>query len=251
MTIKGRIPTPEGKTLLLQLDAVAAQQRRTALELRDPVLPLPSKRVRRLDALLHLSRTVAAHETAPAVAGDRPPITVLMTIDQLVALADTADLDADPLVGAHTTDNVGLPPSVVRQWLSDPDLQPLITDPTGRHTLGVGRTQRLAPPSLRQALALRDQGCAFPGCGEPPHLCDAHHIHPWWAGGPTDLSNLALLCHQHHALVEPGRDPRDQWHLRMSDDGVPEVVPPVRVDPLQRPVRHRYGTTLRPSCTDR
>ncbi len=247
MTIKGRIPTPEGRALLLQLDAVAAQQRRTALELRDPVLPLPSKRVRRLDALLHLSRTVAAHETAPAVAGDRPRITVLMTIDQFTTLAEQYDQDTDPVLGAHTPDGAMLPPSMVRRWLSDPDLQPLITDPTGRHTLGVGRTQRLAPPPLRQALALRDQGCAFPGCDEPPHLCDAHHIQPWWAGGPTDLTNLALLCHHHHALVEPAREPRDQWHLRLGDDGIPEVVPPIRVDPLQRPVRHRRYNTPPPS----
>ncbi len=248
MTIKGRIPTPDGKALLLQLDAVAAQQRRTALELRDPVLPLPSKRVRRLDALIHLSRTVAAHETAPAVAGDRPRITVLMTIDQFTTLAHQNDQDTDPTLGAHTPDGAVLPPSVVSRWLSDPDLQALITDPTGRHTLGVGRTQRLAPPPLRQALALRDQGCAFPGCDDPPHLCDAHHINPWWEGGPTDLTNLALLCHQHHALVEPGRERRDQWHLRLSDDGIPEVVPPIRVDPQQRPVRHRrYSTLARPS----
>ncbi len=248
MTIKGRIPTPEGTTLLLQLDAVAAQQRRTALELRDPVLPLPSKRVRRLDALIHLSRTVAAHETAPTVAGDRPRITVLMTIDQFTTLASEYNQHTDPVLGAHTTDGAVLPPSVVRRWLSDPDLQPLITDPTRRHTLGVGRTQRLAPPPLRQALALRDQGCAFPGCDEPPHLCDAHHIQPWWAGGPTDMTNLALLCHQHHALVEPGREPRDQWRLRLGDDGIPEVVPPIRVDPYQRPVRHRRHSTLaRPS----
>ncbi len=248
MTIKGRIPTPEGKTLLLQLDAVAAQQRRTTLELRDPVLPLPSKRVRRLDALVHLSRTVAAHEDAPAVAGDRPRITILMTIDQFTDLADPYTHATDPILGAHTPEGAVLPPSVIRRWLSDPDLQPLITDPTGRHTLGVGRTQRLAPPPLRQALALRDQGCAFPGCDEPPHLCDAHHIQPWWAGGRTELTNLALLCHQHHALVEPGREPRDQWHLRMGDDGIPEVVPPIRVDPRQRPVRHRrYNTLPRPS----
>ncbi len=248
MTIKGRIPTPEGKALLLQLDAVAAQQRRTALELRDPVLSLPSKRVRRLDALLHLSRTVAAHETAPVVAGDRPRITVLMTIDQFTDLAH--HYDVHPILGAHTPEGAVLPPSMVRRWLSDPDLQALITGPTGVQTLGVGRTQRLAPPPLRQALALRDGGCAFPGCDEPPHLCDAHHIQPWWAGGPTDLSNLALLCHQHHALVETGREPRDQWHLRMGDDGIPEVVPPVRVDPHQRPVRHRRflgGGRARPS----
>ena len=45
------------------------------------------------------------------------------------------------------------------------------------------------------------RGCTFPGCSRPPAWCDAHHVWHWCDGGPTDLSNLALLCPRHHTIV--------------------------------------------------
>jgi hypothetical protein len=35
---------------------------------------------------------------------------------------------------------------------------------------------------------------SWPGCDRPLAWCDAHHLHHWVDGGPTDLANLALLC---------------------------------------------------------
>jgi hypothetical protein len=67
--------------------------------------------------------------------------------------------------------------------------------------LDLGRTVRLATPKQVQALWIRDQGCTFPGCSRPPSWCDAHHVWHWCDGGPTDLSNLALLCPRHHTIV--------------------------------------------------
>ena len=67
--------------------------------------------------------------------------------------------------------------------------------------LDLGRTTRLVTPKLLQALWLRDRGCTFPGCSRPPSWCDAHHVRHWCDGGPTDLSNLALLCPRHHTIV--------------------------------------------------
>nr|WP_232421869.1 HNH endonuclease signature motif containing protein [Nocardioides sp. Iso805N] len=32
----------------------------------------------------------------------------------------------------------------------------------------------------------------------PATWCDAHHENPWSQGGPTDLTNAALLCGHHH-----------------------------------------------------
>ncbi|MBN2114806.1 MAG: HNH endonuclease, partial [Acidimicrobiia bacterium] len=53
-------------------------------------------------------------------------------------------------------------------------------------------------PALRKALELRDQHCTHPGCQIPARWCDAHHVVHWADGGTTDLSNLRLLCRQHH-----------------------------------------------------
>ncbi|MDR1807344.1 MAG: HNH endonuclease, partial [Propionibacteriaceae bacterium] len=75
-----------------------------------------------------------------------------------------------------------------------------------------------------------------------PADCQAHHIHPWWAGGPTKLSNLVLLCRHHHALIEPGRHPSPiQLTVTIAEDGIPEVArpgrPPERHQRFQAPVR--------------
>ena len=63
----------------------------------------------------------------------------------------------------------------------------------------VGARTRTIPAALRRALQHRDRGCRFPGCGL--RFTQAHHIQHWAEGGPTTLSNLALLCRRHHRSV--------------------------------------------------
>ncbi len=67
--------------------------------------------------------------------------------------------------------------------------------------LDVGRSTRTVPPHLRKAVIHRDRHCQFPGCGQPPARCDAHHLIHWSQGGPTALGNLKLLCKFHHLVV--------------------------------------------------
>lgn len=62
-----------------------------------------------------------------------------------------------------------------------------------------GRRRRTVSPALRRALLTRDRGCRFPGCGS--RFTEAHHIVHWADGGPTELSNLVLLCRRHHRAV--------------------------------------------------
>jgi hypothetical protein len=65
--------------------------------------------------------------------------------------------------------------------------------------LDVGRRTRTISTPLRRALARRDGGCQFPGCGL--RLCDAHHLQHWADGGKTKLENLIQLCRRHHRAV--------------------------------------------------
>jgi hypothetical protein len=80
-------------------------------------------------------------------------------------------------------------------------LLPPVLGGAPRQPLEVGRATRVVQPAQRAALAVRDGGCVFPGCERPLSWCDAHHLHHWVDGGPTDLSNLALLCRAHHRVV--------------------------------------------------
>jgi hypothetical protein len=80
--------------------------------------------------------------------------------------------------------------------------------------LDLGRSTRVVHPSQRAALAVRDGGCVFPGCDRPLAWCEAHHLWHWVDGGPTDLSNLAMVCRTHHRRVH-----EEGWQLTRGPDG--------------------------------
>ena len=111
-------------------------------------------------------------------------------------------------------------------------------DPDGR-VVEIGALTRTIPPALRRALHYRDRGCRFPGCERP--FGQGHHIRHWANGGPTTLSNLALLCRRHHRAVhEEGfqveRQPDGDLSFRRPDGRLlPESPPPapVPVDPVE------------------
>ncbi|MEJ7690838.1 MAG: HNH endonuclease signature motif containing protein [Nocardioidaceae bacterium] len=84
------------------------------------------------------------------------------------------------------------------------------------------------------ALAIRDQGCVFPGCERPAAWTEAHHIIAWADGGPTDINQGCLLCSFHHHLIHQG-----QWAVQMATDGTPEIIPPARIDGDRTPIRHQ------------
>ena len=102
----------------------------------------------------------------------------------------------------------------------------------------VGARTRTIPPALRRVLHHRDKGCRFPGCGRP--FGQGHHIRHWAHGGPTTLSNLALLCRRHHRAVhEEGyqveRLPDGELEFRRPDGrSLPDVPsqPSVAHDPV-------------------
>jgi len=132
-----------------------------------------------------------------------------------------------------------------RRLLCDADLMPAILGGASE-ILDVGRSQRLVTPAIRAALELRDGGCVFPGCNTPARDCEAHHIIPWRLGGPTSLSNLTLPCPHHHGILEPSDNPDDdRWRVELREDGIPQVIPPKRVDPQQRPRLHARFLTRR------
>jgi HNH endonuclease len=111
-------------------------------------------------------------------------------------------------------------------------------DADGRLT-EVGARTRTIPPALRRALLHRDHGCRFPGCGT--RFGQGHHIRHWAHGGPTTLSNLAMLCRRHHRAVheegyEVDRLPDGDLRFRHPDGRLlPDVPPPteVRGDPVE------------------
>ena len=108
---------------------------------------------------------------------------------------------------------------------------PVVFDAAGG-ILSYGQQRRLASCGQRHALAARDQGCSFPGCTRPPAWCEAHHVIPWYLGGPTALHNLCLLCAYHHRAFE-----RLGWQVNIVN-GVPQWTPPAWLDQDRKPVHN-------------
>jgi len=70
------------------------------------------------------------------------------------------------------------------------------------------------PLSLQHLIRLRQQRCAFPGCGRPADRCDLDHTVAYHRGGRTCECNLAPLCRRHHeAKQAPG------WRLEQDQPG--------------------------------
>jgi hypothetical protein len=84
-------------------------------------------------------------------------------------------------------------------------------DADGR-VVEVGARTRTIPPALRRALQHRDKSCRFPGC--TVRIAEGHHVRHWAHGGPTKLSNLALLCRRHHRAVH-----EEGYQLERLSDG--------------------------------
>lgn len=89
--------------------------------------------------------------------------------------------------------------------------------------LDAGEAQPAIPGHLRRAVAARHPaGCAFPGCDQPPAVCQVHHIIPRSRGGPTALRNLLPACAFHHLIVIH----RWGWELRLNSDGSTTAIGP-------------------------
>jgi hypothetical protein len=144
---------------------------------------------RRADALVEVCRRAAA-------AGGEAPTTAKAAV---VVTMDWNDLKGRTGAGTTLTGDL-LAPETVRRMACDASLIPAVLG-TKSELLDLGRTVRLVTPKLLLALCLRDRGCTFPGCSRPPAWCDAHHCLHWCDGGPTDLTNMALLCPRHHTIV--------------------------------------------------
>ncbi|HEX4015174.1 MAG TPA: DUF222 domain-containing protein [Frankiaceae bacterium] len=122
-----------------------------------------------------------------------------------------------------------LPAAAIRRMACDADVIPAVLGSESQ-VLDLGRRSRLASPSQRMAVVLRDGGCVFAGCDLPPSFCQVHHRDHWIDGGCTDQCNLDLLCLRHHHLCHEGG-----WRMSIGPDAqrTPYFHPPRGGRPLK------------------
>src|SRR5437867_513043 len=197
VVIRGRL-APEVGALLVQALAAARealyQQRRASVSAEthspDVSAETPTMAQQQADALGLLAETALHSGIDPGAPGER--YQVVVHVDAPV-LADPDALGQSVLEdGAHVSAETS------RRLACDASRVVMRHAPDGQ-VVEVGARTRTIPPALRRVLHHRDRGCRFPGCGLP--FGQGHHIRHWAHGGPTTLSNLALLCRRHHRAV--------------------------------------------------
>ena len=235
VVLRGRLAPEVGALLLRALDTAreTLYQRRRASEavlpVGDSASEAPTRAQQQADALALLAETALHHELDPGAPGER--YQVVVHVDAAV-LADPdapgqSVLEDGPHVSAETS----------RRLACDASRVVMRHDSAGR-VVEVGARTRTIPPALRRALQHRDRNCRFPGC--TVRVGQGHHVRHWAQGGPTTLSNLALLCRRHHRAVhEEGyqiaRLPDGALEFRRPNGWLlPEVPPPAAVpaDPV-------------------
>ncbi|TCI95948.1 HNH endonuclease signature motif containing protein [Aeromicrobium sp. IC_218] len=170
----------------------------------------------------------------PQAGGVAATVTISMEHDALVRDLGRAMLSTD----------TGLSASQARRLACNAGLIPVVLGGASQ-PLDVGQQRRLHDRSQRIALTKRDGGCSWKGCDRPPGWCEAHHLKPWSEGGDTSIDNGALFCFFHHHLLHDS-----DWSARLAMDGVVEVIPPPRIDPRQRPLRHARHVKHRPRVVE-
>ena len=129
-------------------------------------------------------------------------------------------VDYDTLTGrlknAGLIDGTPIDIDNLRHIACDAGIVPAIFAADGQ-PLYMGRKQRATTAAQKLALIARDKQCV--GCGMRASACDAHHIIWWDDGGPTDISNLVLLCPKCHKKVHKHgytvtRDSTGRYRLR-------------------------------------
>ena len=178
---------------------------------------------RRADALVELCDRVMREGTLPAQGGQPTQLVITTRLETIRDGLGVAGDDSGAPLSANT----------VRRMACDAAILPAVLNGGGQ-VLDVGRTRRLFTGPLRRALAIRDRGCAFPGCDRPVRWTDGHHIISWLNGGTTDVDNGVLVCRVHHGLVHDANG----WQVRLGTDKLPEFIPPPWIDPDQRPLRN-------------
>ncbi len=220
VVVRGRLE-PDAGALLVQALAAAreklyqrARADETVRDLNDPAAEPPTMAQQQADALSLLAESALHHELDPGAPGER--YQVVVHVDAAV-LADPDQpgqsvLEEGARVSAETS----------RRLACDASRVVMRHDEEGR-LLDVGARTRTIPPALRRALHHRDRGCRFPGCGG--RFTQGHHLRHWAQGGPTTLSNLALLCRRHHRAVheegyQVAREPDGALCFRRPDGRV-------------------------------
>ena len=224
VTIRGCLSPEAGALLLKALTAAREalyrrERARNADAQADVSGEPPTMAQQQADALQLLAETALHHGIDPGTPAEHY---------QVVVHVDAAVLEDPNRPGQSVVEDGARVSAETSQRLGCDASRVVMQHDTEGRIFEVGAKTRTIPPVLRRGLLHRDRSCRFPGCHG--RFCQAHHIRHWAQGGPTTLSNLALLCRRHHRAVhEEGyrvdRQPDGELRFQRPDGHVVPDVP--------------------------
>jgi Domain of unknown function (DUF222)/HNH endonuclease len=249
VTVRGRLEPEVGELLIQALTAAReALYQRTQRTFDDAgsadvSAETPAFEQQQADALALLAETALHHGIDPGAPGER--YQVVVHVDAPVLADPRAPGQSALEKGEHVSAETS------RRLACDASLVVMQHARVGR-VMEVAARTRTIPPALRRALHHRDHGCRFPGCSV--RFGQGHHIRHWAQGGPTTLSNLAMLCRRHHRAVhEEGYQVDSDHHGdlrfrrpdgRLLPDGPRPSTVPVDAVSVLRAQNHVRGAVL-------
>jgi hypothetical protein len=207
VVLRGRLTPEVGALLVRTLDAAreTLYQRRRAIvaPASDPATEAPTRAQQQADALALLAETALHHELDPGAPGER--YQVVVHVDAAV-LADPEQPGQSVLEeGSH------VPAGTSQRLACDASRVVMRHDAEGQIVeVGAGRARFRRRCGGRCSIETR--AAVFPGCNV--RFGQGHHVRHWAQGGPTTLSNLALLCRRHHRAVH-----EEGYQLERGSDG--------------------------------
>jgi hypothetical protein len=193
VVIRGRLTPELGAVVMKALEAARETLYRHDHDRVVHTLPAdpPTWSQQQADALGLLAETALHHGMDPGTPAEHYQVVVHVDAPVLA--------DADAPGQSVLEDGVRVPAETSQRIACDASRVVMQHDTDGR-IVDVSARTRTIPPALRRALAHRDPGCRFPGCGL--RHTQGHHIRHWAQGGPTTLTNLLNLCrlcrHRHN-----------------------------------------------------
>ena len=149
--IRGRLD-PEASATVQAALAPLMQRRPAEDGVRDPRSPAR----RRADALVQLSEQALNRGDLPTVAGEKPHVTVTISLDELRSGTGHATLNTGTAISVEAARRIACDASVI----------PMVLGSQGE-PLDIGRASRIIPPGIRRAVVARDVGCVHPACDQP------------------------------------------------------------------------------------
>lgn len=186
-----------------------------------------------LDTLVELVRVGVDHDDGTILGSVKPALRVTINLTDLLGAVDERCIEhPDGDTGVAWLEGSGEPlcAATARRLLCDTGVLPVVLGGASE-PLNLGRARRLFSGPQRVAMAIRDGGCRWPGCDRPPSWTEAHHIHPFSAGGKTDLAHGVLLCRRHHMILH-----NNGWWIEHGlSPGEFQLIPPASIEPKQTP----------------